>query len=111
MNALPLLDTLLSLDLLHLLLGRADLLLSPLELAARLLGLRAVLAVLLNGGVQPVAVLDPLLLELADAVANLIAILLLSLDLIPVPRLIRLLRSCRKRRRKNQQEHRCDCQR
>jgi hypothetical protein len=102
MDALPLLGALLSFDLLHLLLGRANLPLSPLELSARFLRLWALLAVLLDGGVQPVAVLDPLLLKIADAIAKLVAVLLLSLDLIPVPRLVGFLRGCWERCRKNQ---------
>jgi len=109
MNALPLLGTLLSFDLLHLLLGCANLLLSPLELPARFLSLRAVLAVLLSGGVQPFAVLGPLLLKIADAVPKLIAVPLLSLDLIPVPNLVWLLCGCRECGRKNKQEHSCHC--
>jgi hypothetical protein len=111
MNALPLLGTLLSFDLLHLLLGRAHLLLGPLQLPARLLGLWALLAVLLSGGVQPIAIPGPLLLEIANAVAKLVAVLLLSLELIPVPRLVGFLRGCRERRRKNQQKYCCDCHR
>jgi hypothetical protein len=94
MYALPLLGTLLSFDLLHLLLSRANPLLRPLQLPAYLLGLWALLAVLLNGGVQPVAILDPLLLEIAKTVSKLIAVTLLSLELVPVARLVEFLCGC-----------------
>jgi hypothetical protein len=68
--------------LLHLALGCANLLARLVNLPARFLRLRALLAVLLNLGVQVLAVPNPLLLEVPEALAELIQIL--SLETIPV---------------------------
>jgi hypothetical protein len=58
--------------LLHLSLGFADLLARLVELPARLLGLLTVLAVLPGLRVEVLLVPDPLLLEVSDALAELI---------------------------------------
>jgi hypothetical protein len=68
--------------LLHLSLGLANLLARAVELPARLPCLLTVLSVLLNLRVQMLAILRPLLLEVPDALAELIHIL--SLETIPV---------------------------
>jgi hypothetical protein len=89
--------------LLHFSLGLLQLLPRAAELPTRLPCLLTVLSVLLNLRVQVLAILNPLLLKVADALAELIqllgpqtipilqAILVLSLKAVLLPRLVRLL--------------------